>query len=324
MGGRGGMYKVLLTDHPEPTALDVFSAYPEIDAVSVATLPAAELAALLPAFDAVIVRSPTKLTADLIAAGTRLRFIGRAGVGVDNIDLAEADRRGIVVLNVPDANTVSTAEHTVGMILAVARRIAEADASLRAGRWDRKRLDGVELYGKTLGIVGLGRVGREVARRMLAFSMKVIAADPYVAADAARGVGVELVELDFLLRRSDVITLHVALDARNRGAHLETRDRQDAERGSPRQLFAGRGRGRRGPGGGARVGQDRGRVALDVFAIEPPGPHPLFRHPRTVFTPHLGAATREARVRVGVHIAQSVANALVKGEIRNVVDPRAV
>lgn len=317
------MYKVLLTDHPEPTALDVFSAYPEIDAVSVATLPAAELAALLPAFDAVIVRSPTKLTADLIAAGTRLRFIGRAGVGVDNIDLAEADRRGIVVLNVPDANTVSTAEHTVGMILAVARRIAEADASLRAGRWDRKRLDGVELYGKTLGIVGLGRVGREVARRMLAFSMKVIAADPYVAADAARGVGVELVELDFLLRRSDVITLHVALTPET--ARLISK--REIEKMRNGVLLVNCSRGEVVDDAALEEGLASGRIGgagLDVFAIEPPGPHPLFRHPRTVFTPHLGAATREARVRVGVHIAQSVANALVKGEIRNMVDPRAV
>jgi D-3-phosphoglycerate dehydrogenase len=315
------MYKVLLTDHPESTALDVFSAYPEIEAVSVGTLPAADLAALLPAFDAVIVRSPTRLTAELISAGTKLKIIGRAGVGVDNIDVAEASRRGIVVLNVPDANTVSTAEHTVGMILAVARRIAEADASLRAGRWDRKRLDGVELYGKTLGIVGLGRVGREVARRMLAFSMKVIAADPYVAADAARGIGVELVDLDSLLGLSDVVTLHVALTPET--ARLISR--REIEKMRYGVLLVNCSRGEVLDDKALEEGLASGRIGgagLDVFAIEPPGAHPLFGHARTVFTPHLGAATREARVRVGVDIAESVAKALVTRELRNVVGPR--
>jgi D-3-phosphoglycerate dehydrogenase len=315
------MYRVLLTDHPEPSALEVFSAYPEIEAVSVGTLPAADLAALLPAFDAVIVRSPTKLTAELIAAGTRLKIIGRAGVGVDNIDLAEASRRGIVVLNVPDANTFSTAEHTVGMILAVARRIAEADASLRAGRWDRKRLDGVELYGKTLGIVGLGRVGREVARRMLAFSMRVIAADPYVAADAARGIGVELVDLDSLLGGSDVITLHVALTPET-ARLISGREIEKMRNGV---LLVNCSRGEVLDDKALEEGLASGRIGgagLDVFAVEPPGLHPLFGHPRTVFTPHLGAATGEARVRVGAAIAENVAKGLVKGELRNVVGPR--
>jgi D-3-phosphoglycerate dehydrogenase len=314
------MYKVLLTDHPEPTALEVFTGYPEIEAVAVGTLAPQDLAALLPGFDAVIVRSPTKLTAELIAAGARLRFIGRAGVGVDNIDIAAASRRGIVVLNVPDANTVSTAEHTVGMILAVARRTAEADASLRAGRWVRKLLDGVELYGKTLGIVGLGRVGKEVARRMLAFSMKVVAADPYVAADSALDLGVELVDLDTLLGRSDVITLHVALTSETAGL-ISAREIEKMRRGA---LLVNCSRGEVVDETALEEGLSSGKIGgagLDVFAIEPPGSRRLFAHPRTVFTPHLGAATREARVRVGVQIAESVANALVKQEIRNAVNP---
>ena len=314
------MYKVLLTDHPEPAALDVFSAYPEIEATSMGTLEPAELAAVLPAFDAIIVRSPTRLTAELIAAGEKLRIIGRAGVGVDNIDLAEALRRAIMVLNVPDANTISTAEHTVGMILAVARRTAEADASLRAGRWNRKHLDGVELYGKTLGIVGLGRVGREVARRMLAFSMKVIAADPYVAVEDAGGLGVELVDLDSLLGRSDVISLHVAL------THETTRliSIGEIERMRDGVLVVNCSRGEVVDEDALERGLTAGKIGglgLDVFTREPPGSHPLFGHPRTVFTPHLGAATREARVRVGVHIAENVAKALTTGEMRDVVDP---
>jgi len=312
------MYKVLLTDHPEQAALDVFAAYPEIEVTTVGTLGAADLAALLPVFDAVIVRSPTKLTADVIAAGKRLKIIGRSGVGVDNIDLAETVKRGIVVLNVPDANTISTAEHTVGMILAIARRIAEADRSLRAGRWDRNTLDGVELYGKTLGLVGFGRVGREVARRMLAFSMRVIAVDPYVAADAARAVGVDLVDLDFLLRTSDVVSLHVALTSETTGLI----SKGEIDRMREGALLVNCSRGEVVDEKALLRGLETGRIgglALDVFEHEPPGRHPLFDHPRTVFTPHLGAATREARVRVGVQIAESVAKALTKGEIRDAV-----
>lgn len=313
------MYKVLLTDHPDEAALDVFAAYPEIEVTTVGTLGAADLAALLPVFDAVIVRSPTKLTADVIAAGKRLKIIGRSGVGVDNIDLAEAVKRGIVVLNVPDANTISTAEHTVGMILAIARRIAEADRSLRAGRWDRNTLDGVELYGKTLGLVGFGRVGREVARRMLAFSMRVIAVDPHVAADAARAVGVDLVDLDFLLRTSDVVSLHVALTSETTGLI----SKGEIDRMREGALLVNCSRGEVVDEKALVRGLETGRIgglALDVFEHEPPGRHPLFDHPRTVFTPHLGAATREARVRVGVQIAESVAKALTKGEIRDAVE----
>ena len=312
------MYKVLLTDHPDEAALDVFAAYPEIEVTTVGTLGAADLAALLPVFDAVIVRSPTKLTADVIAAGKRLKIIGRSGVGVDNIDLAETVKRGIVVLNVPDANTISTAEHTVGMILAIARRIAEADRSLRAGRWDRNTLDGVELYGKTLGLVGFGRVGREVARRMLVFSMRVIAVDPYVAADAARAVGVDLVDLDFLLRTSDVVSLHVALTSETTGLI----SKGEIDRMREGALLVNCSRGEVVDEKALVRGLETGRIgglALDVFEHEPPGRHPLFDHPRTVFTPHLGAATREARVRVGVQIAESVAKALTKGEIRDAV-----
>lgn len=312
------MYKVLMTDNPEQAALDAFAAYPEIEVTTVGTLGAADLAGLLPVFDAVIVRSPTNLAGGVIAAGTRLKIIGRSGVGVDNIDLAEAAKRGIVVLNVPDANTISTAEHTVGMILAIARRIAEADRSLRAGRWDRNTLDGVELYGKTLGLVGFGRVGREVARRMLAFSMRVIAADPYVAGDIARGIGVDLVGLDVLLRTSDVVSLHVALTSETTGLI----SRGEIDRMREGVLLVNCSRGEVVDEKAAVWGLETGRIgglALDVFQSEPPGRHPLFDHPRTVFTPHLGAATREARVRVGVHIAESVAKALTKGEIRDVV-----
>jgi D-3-phosphoglycerate dehydrogenase len=204
------------------------------------------------------------------------------------------------------------------MILAVARRIAEADRSLREGRWDRKALDGVELHGKTLGIVGFGRVGREVARRMLAFSMRVIATDPYVAPDVARGIGVDLVRLEDLLSSSDVVSIHVALTPETAGLIA----RREVERMRTGVLLVNSSRGEAMDEEALVWGLETGKIgglALDVFQHEPPGRHPLFSHPRTVFTPHLGAATTEARARVGVYIAESVAKALTTGEIRGMV-----
>lgn len=312
------MYKVLLTDNMARQAAEVFAAYPDIEVVSVGTLASPELKRLLPDFDAVIVRSPTRLTADIVAAATKLRFIGRAGAGVDNIDLAAARSRGIAVMNVPSGNTVSTAEHTVGMILALARRIPEADRSLRAGRWDRKILLGVELEGKTLGVVGFGRVGREVARRMLAFSMRVVATDPGLRTEDLVGTGVELVDLDALLGESHVVTLHVAKKRETERLITEAEIRRMRDGA----FLVNCARGGVVDEGAVRRALDEGKlggVAFDVFEREPPGDDRLFSHPRSVFTPHLGGATPEARVRVAAYIAESVAGALLTGETRDVV-----
>ncbi len=310
------MYRVLLTDHMSKEAVAVFAAYPEIDIVSEGTLSDAELAARLPDFDAVIIRSPTKLTRELIAAGKKLRFIGRAGVGVDNIDVEAANAMGITVLYVPAANAISTAEHTVGMILAVARRIPEADRSMRARRWERGALVGMELHGKTLGIIGLGRVGREVARRMLGFSMRVVASDPNVSGEQGVRDGVTMVDLDTLLRESHVISIHVALTRDTAGLI------SDAQVAAMRDgvLLVNCSRGEVVDQGAVERGLESGKlaaVALDVFGQEPPRDTTTFSHPRSVFTPHLGAATPEARIRVAVHIAESVAKALTTGEIRD-------
>ncbi|MDH3217330.1 MAG: hypothetical protein OEN01_13760 [Candidatus Krumholzibacteria bacterium] len=313
------MYKVLMTDNIAKEALDVFVDYPDIDAVAVGTLREDELARILPEYAAVIVRSPTKLTKDLIDAGKALKFIGRAGVGVDNIDVEAASARGITVMNSPGGNTVSTAEHAIAMLMALARRIPQADRSVRAQRWERGQLKGVELNGKTLGVVGLGRVGREVVRRMLAFSMRVIAVDPFVAGETAEELGVRLVDMDTLLGESDFITIHVPL-----GSDTEALI-SDAELSRMRDGVFLVNCARGGVVDEAAVARalESGRlggVALDVYQKEPPGAHPLLSHERSVFTPHLGAATKEAQVRVAVDVARNVADALSKGRIRDAVN----
>jgi D-3-phosphoglycerate dehydrogenase len=312
-------HRVLLTDNIAAAAIDVFNEYDGIEATIVGTLPADELKATLTDYDAVIVRSPTKLTADvLVGAGDRLKFIGRAGVGVDNIDTDAAAAKGITVMNAPSGNTVSTAEHAIALLMSVARRTAEGDRSLRKGRWDRKQLKGVELDGKTVGIIGIGRIGQEVARRLLAFGMKVLAADPYVSADRAVELGVELVELDRLIAESHFITVHVPLGAETRAII------GDDEIGRMRDgvFLVNCARGGIMDEDAVVRGLEAGKiagVAFDVFSEEPPENNPLLAHPRSVFTPHLGAATAEAQVRVAIAAARNVADALSGNEIRDVV-----
>ena len=313
------MYKVLLTDNIAQEALDVLAEYDDIEAVSVGSLDKDELEKTLADYDAIIVRSPTKLTSDVVATGTKLKFIGRAGVGVDNIDVDAATARGITVMNSPSGNSISTAEHTTALLLSLARRIPQADHSLREERWERGKLKGVELSGKTLGVIGLGRVGREVARRMLAFSMTVIAVDPYIPPEAAAEIGVELVDMDTLLATSDFITIHVPLGT-------ETRAIISAEQIAKMRdgvFLVNCARGGVMDEAAVREALDSGKVAgvaFDVFETEPPGDHPLFAHERSVFTPHIGAATREAQVRVAVDVARNVADALTGGEIRDAVN----
>jgi D-3-phosphoglycerate dehydrogenase len=265
------------------------------------------------------------LTAEVLAEADRLLFIGRAGAGTDNIDLHAATELGIVVMNAPLGNTVSTAEHTVGIILSLARHIPQAHGSVTAGEWDRRTHRGVELYGKTLGIIGLGAVGGEVAKRMLAFGMKVLASDPLVGPEKAVSTDVELVPFQTLLQQSDVISVHVPLQPETRGLIGE------AEIDEMREgvILVNCARGGVVDERALLTGLRSGKISaagLDVFEIEPPGKNPLFEHPKCVFTPHIGGATREAQVRVATDAAQVVAEALTKGVLRNVVndpsDPR--
>ena len=269
-------------------------------------------------YDALVVRSATKVTADLIAHATALKVIGRAGVGVDNVDVDAATRRGIVVANAPESNVVSAAEHTVGLLVALARNIPQAHAALVDGRWERSKWGGVELADKTLGVLGFGRIGRQVARRALGLQMKVVAFDPFVAADRFRELGAEPASFDEVLERADFITLHLPLTDETRGAI------DDAAIAKMRDgvRIVNAARGELVDEAALIAGLESGRVAgaaIDVFAQEPYD-GPLLRAPNVVVTPHLAAATEEAQDRAGVIVAEQVAAALEGGLVTNAVN----
>jgi len=285
---------------------------------------ATELAALIGGYDALIVRSKTRVTADLIEKATALRVIGRAGTGVDNIDVSAATHRGIVVMNAAAGNTVTTAEHTMAMLLALARQIPQAVSSTRAGRWEKNKFLGVELMGKTLGIVGLGRIGATVAERARAFGMNILAFDPYFTREAARELGIEITALDELLARSDFITLHTPLTDQTRG--LIGAAAIDKMKPGVRLINCAR-------GGliteaalveGVRSGKIAG-AALDVFEQEPtPADNPLLALDQIITTPHLGASTTEAQLGVATMIAEQVIDYLKHGTVRGAVNMPSV
>lgn len=272
----------------------------------------AELIAALGNAVALLVRSATKVDAEMIAAAPMLEVIGRAGVGLDNIDVEAAEARGIVVVNAPDASTISAAEHTMALLLAQARRIPEADASLRAGRWERKELSGVELYGKTLGIVGLGRIGAQVAKRAAAFGMRIIAFDPIVGADQAEALGAQLASLDDVLAEADFLTIHAPRSAETEGLI----DAEALARMKPTARLVNVARGGIVDEVALAAAIANGTIAgaaLDVFAVEPTTESPLFEFPQVVVTPHLGASTHEAQHRAGASVVDAVVAALGAG-----------
>jgi len=313
--------KILIADSISQRGIDELSREGGLDITIKAGLSETELIEIIPEFSALVVRSQTKVTADILKTGKSLRVVGRAGVGVDNVDVEAATRRGVLVLNAPGGNTVSTAEHAFSLLLSVARKIPQADATLRAGKWDRKNLEGVELYNKTLGVIGMGRIGSELSRRAIAFGMRLIAYDPYLSATRARSLQVELVdELDDLLAASDFISLHTPLTPETRHI-LDAVRLQRAKRGV-RIINCARG-GLIEETALANALQDRhvAAAALDVFEIEPlPNDSPLRSAPNLVLTPHLGASTAEAQESVGIEIAQSIRAALLEGTIRNAVN----
>jgi len=273
----------------------------------------ADLAALLPGADALIIRSGTRVSSAALGGAPRLRVIARAGVGVDNIDVDAATRRGVLVLNTPESSTIAAAEHTMAMLLALVRRIPQAHAALSAGRWIREPYTGTELAGKTLGIIGLGKIGSEVARRAVAFDMRVLAHDPYVTEERARRLGVELGAWEEVLRRSDVLTLHVPL-AENTQALIGSNELAAMKPGALLVNCARGGLVDEQALLGALEEGHVGGAALDVFAVEPPpAGSPLLAHPRVVATPHLGASTREAQRSIAVDVADQVLAAL-RGE----------
>jgi D-3-phosphoglycerate dehydrogenase len=282
-------------------------------------LPPPELARVIPPYDAILIRSGSQITAEVLDAAKSLRVIGRPGVGVDNVDLEAATRRGIIVMNSPSGNLVSTAELTLTLLLAVARNVAQADAAMKAGRWDRKAFAGVELQGKRLGVVGFGRIGREVASRGRGLGMEIVGYDPFVSPAVAESLQVKLLSLDELLASSDFVTLHTTLTKDTR--HLLGKEALAKIKPGARIVNAAR---------GELIDEEAllqalegGRVAgaaLDVHAQEPPSDWRLAKHPKVVATPHLGAATVEAQERVGTDIAVQVRDFLKGGVIQQAVN----
>src|ERR1700730_41455 len=313
--------KVLIADSISPRAAEELERDSALEVVTKTGRSESEIILMIPEFNAIIVRSETKVTAKILNAGTRLRVVGRAGVGVDNVDVDAATRRGIVVLNAPGGNTVSTAEHAFSLLLSVARKIPQADASVREKNWNRKNFEGVELYNKTLGVIGMGRIGSELSRRAIAFGMRVMAYDPYLSAARARSLQVELVEeLDDLLANADFISLHTPLT--NETRHLLDTARMSKTKPGVRIINCARG-GLIDEEALASALQDRhiAAAALDVFEIEPlPEDSALRSAPNLILTPHLGASTTEAQESVGIEIAQSIRAALLEGTIRNAVN----
>ena len=279
-----------------------------------------ELAAAIAEYDALIIRSGSKVTKKVIDAAKKLKVIGRAGIGVDNVDVAAASKRGIVVMNTPTGNAVTTAEHAIAMLMSIARKIPQATASMRSGKWEKSKFSGRELAGKTLGILGLGNIGRIVADRARGLHMNVIAHDPVLTSDRASQLGVELVSLADLFARADAITAHTPLTAETRGVV----DDAAIAKMKPGVLLVNCARGGIYDEAALERGLASGKiggVALDVFVEEPPqGNHPLLAHASVVATPHLGASTEEAQERVAIEIIQQVLDYLSQGTITNAVN----
>jgi D-3-phosphoglycerate dehydrogenase len=316
-------HPILVLDNVDARAIDLLSATPGF-AVTAGAYGRAETLASIAPYEALIIRSATTADAELIAAASNLKLIARAGVGVDNVDLRAASARGIVVVNTPDGNTISTAEHTFGLLLALARHIPQGHASLAAKKWDRKALTGFELKGKTLGIVGFGRIGRAVAKRALAFEMSVLVADPFTDSASAHGAGVELVSLDQLYQRADIVTLHCLVTDDTKG--MINRGSLAKMKRGVRIVNAARGAliNEADLAAAIKAGHVAG-AALDVYAAEPPpADHPLIGLPQVIHTPHVAASTSDAQVTVAVDAARLVIAALTKQRYDNVCNPEAL
>ncbi|MDR1146457.1 MAG: phosphoglycerate dehydrogenase [Verrucomicrobiales bacterium] len=318
-------FKVLVLDGVAARGVEVLAKVPEFEVLQSKSLSEDELLARIGDIDGLVVRSQTKVTAKAIAAAGKLKVVGRAGVGVDNVDVSAATKKGIVVMNTPGGNTISTAEHAFSLMLSVARQIPQAHATMKAGKWDRKKFEGVEVFGKTLGIIGMGRIGTEFARRAQAFGMKVLAFDPYLSAAKAQSLQVELYEkLTDLLPRCDFITLHIPLTPETKGI-LSEKNLALCKRGV-RIVNCARGGlvNEHDLQKALQSGQVAG-AALDVYEQEPPPPDYALRdEANLVMTPHLGASTAEAQENVGIEVAAAVRELLLHGTIMNAVNVPSV
>src|SRR5579862_2590438 len=315
---RGEKMKIVLAEKVSPATLAVFAAEPGWEVLTHDKLPDGLPAALADA-DALVVRSAVQVDDALMEKAPKLRVIGRAGVGVDNIDAESATRRGIVVMNTPGANAVAVAELTIGLMLALARKLPAANTSMHAGKWEKKNLQGAELKGKTLGILGLGRVGLEVARRARGFGLEIVGSDPFVSAAVARENGILLVSVEDLLARSDYLTLHVGLTAQTNG-FINSKNLAAMKKGV-RIINCARGElvDDAALVEALRSGQVAG-AALDVFAEEPPKDSPYAGLDNVILTPHIAGSTGEAQEAVGIQIARQVREYLKLGVVQNAVN----
>ncbi len=280
--------------------------------------------AAIPEYDALIVRSGTTVTAEVIAAAVKLRAIGRAGIGVDNIDVGASTRRGIAVMNTPGGNNITTAEHAISMMLSLARSIPQATASMRSGKWEKSKFTGSEIFNKTLGVIGIGNIGRLVVERARGLKMRVVAHDPFISEDKAAEMGVELVALDELLTRADFVSLHIPMTTDTRD-FLAAAELAKMKKGARLINCARGGIVNEGDLADALRSGHLAGAALDVFAEEPPpADHPLFGLDNVICTPHLGAATAEAQVNVAVAIAEQMVEFLLLDVTRNAVNVPSV
>jgi D-3-phosphoglycerate dehydrogenase len=313
--------KILVCDPVSPKGISLLEQRPEFKVVVLPKrLPEAELLPQVRDAVALVVRSETKVTKAVIEAAKELRVVGRAGVGIDNVDVEAATQAGVVVMNTPGGNTISTAELTFAMILSLARKVPQAHASMSAGKWDRKQYQGAELAGKTLGVLGLGRIGGEVAKRALAFGMRVMAYDPFLTESRARELGIELQVLDGVYRAADFITVHMPVTDQTRGML----NAEAFARMKPKVCIVNCARGEIVVENDLLAALDSGKIAgaaLDVYAEEPLAvDHPFRKHPAITLTPHLGASTAEAQEKCGIEVAEVITAYLLTGEVRNAVN----
>ncbi len=314
------MPKVLVSDSLAPQGLEILECAPGIDVDYQPGIAPGDLLEAIRDAHGLVIRSGTKVTADVIEAGQELLVIGRAGIGVDNVDVPAATARGIVVMNTPGGNTVTTAEHAVALLVSLARHIPQATASMKAGRWEKKQFMGLELYNRTLGVIGLGRIGRIVASRAKGLGMKVIGHDPFLADGASLNLDIEMTSLDQLLERADILTVHVPR-TKDTTALL---GREAFAKAKPGVLVVNAARGGIVDEEALVEALESGQVggaALDVFVEEPPAAdHPLIRHERVICTPHLGASTEQAQVNVSIAVAEQVRDYLSQEVIGNAVN----
>ena len=312
--------RVLVSDKLSPTAVQIFKDRGvEVDYLPDLGKDKEKLLEVIGQYDGLAIRSATKATEKLIAAATNLKVIGRAGIGVDNVDIPAASRRGIIVMNTPFGNSITTAEHAIALMFAVARQLPEADVSTRAGKWEKNRFMGVEITGKTLGVIGCGNIGAIVASRAIGLKMNVVAFDPFLSEGRAKELGVEKVDLDTLLARADFITLHTPLTDKTRNI-INAENLAKTKKGV-RIINCAR--------GGLIVEKDlvealkSGQVAgagIDVFEVEPATENELFNMPNVVCTPHLGASTSEAQENVALQVAEQMSDYLIKGAVTNAIN----